>query len=208
MLGAGRPSWIEIGVGEIGDHPERLALRQRDHLLEELQIDDGAGGVVRVVDDEPLRLAGRARQRRFDLAVGIAARTGRDGNRLAAGDDHAEAVDRITGVGRQDAVPLADERQQEVGEPFLRAEGDDRLGLGIEARAVVAPVPVADRLADLGEPARRHVAVVGRALRLGVIRRSIAALGLAPSGLPRPKSKTSFPSARSRDLSSSTAAST
>ena len=156
----------QIRVREIGDHPQRFALGQRDDLLEEREIDDGAGRVVREVHDQALGLARRARERLFDLGVRVAARSGRDRHRLAAGDADAEAVNRITGVGRQHAVAGADDRQQQVGEAFLRAQRDDRFAVGVEALSVFARVPVADRLARLRHPARGHVALVARRLRL------------------------------------------
>ena len=166
---AGRRASVvdQIGVGEIGDHPERLALGQRHHLLEERRLDDGARRVVREVDDQALRLARRAREGRFDLLERIEPGARRDRDRLAAGDDHAVAVDRVAGIGRQHAVARADDGQQEVREPLLGAQRDDRLRLRIERLPVTALVPVADRLAHLGHPARRHVALVAGALRLG-----------------------------------------
>ena len=150
MLGAGSSVVHQVGVGEIGDHPQRSRACASAHdLLVERQVDDGAGRVVREVDDQALGLARRARERLLDLGVSVAARAGRDRHRLAAGDDDAEAVDRIAGIGRQHAVARADDREQQVRQALLRAERDHRLAVGIEALAVAARVPVADRLAAL-----------------------------------------------------------
>ena len=166
MLGAGFPSNSQVGVGEVGDHPDVLAVAEAHDLFVERQVDRRRGRVVREVDDQALGLARRARERGLDLLEVILAGADRDRHRLAAGDDHAEAVDRIAGVGREHAVARADQREQQVRQAFLGADGDHRLAIGIEALAVAALVPVADRAAGLGQPLRRHVALVAGAARL------------------------------------------
>ena len=55
--------------------------------------------------------------------------------------------------------------EHEVREALLRADHRDRLGVGIELDAVAALVPLADRGAQVGDAARRRVAVVARVAR-------------------------------------------
>jgi hypothetical protein len=55
--------------------------------------------------------------------------------------------------------------EHQVREAFLRADGDDRLGVRVQLDAVAAPVPVADGLSQPGNPARDRVAVRVLALR-------------------------------------------
>ena len=147
------------------------------------RVDDGAGRVVREVDDQALGLARRARQRLFDLGVSVAAGPGRDRDRLAAGDDDAVAVDRIAGVGRQHAVAGADDRQQQVGEPLLRADGDDRLAVGVEASGRSgARTSRRSPCAARASPATACSAGCRRRLRR-LDRRSTAALGARAVGV-------------------------
>jgi hypothetical protein len=75
-------------------------------------------------------------------------------------------MNRVTGIGRQHAVTGPDDRQQQVGQAFLRAQRDDSFPVGVEALSVFARVPVADRLARFRHPARGHVALVARRLHL------------------------------------------
>jgi hypothetical protein len=50
-------------------------------------------------------------------------------------------------------------------ETFLRADGDDRLGVGIELDRVAAAVPLADRLSQPRDAARDRVAMRVDSLR-------------------------------------------
>ena len=87
--------------------------------------------------------------------------------RLAARDDHPEAVNGIAGVGRQNTVTWRHQRQQQVRDPLLRADGHDRLRFGIERLPVSSLVPVTDGLAGLRQALRRHVALAARPAGLG-----------------------------------------
>ena len=64
-------------------------------------------------------------------------------------------------------VALIENCQRQMGDTLLRADRDDRLGVRIEINLVTALVPVADRQAQLVDPARDRVAMVG-AFRRGL----------------------------------------
>jgi hypothetical protein len=78
---------------------------------------------------------------------------------VAAGDHRAVDVDRIAGVGHQHRVAAAERGERKVRDPFLRADGDDRLRLRIELDAVAPLIPVADRAAQPRDAARHRIAV-------------------------------------------------
>ena len=74
-------------------------------------------------------------------------RRGRDRADRGAGDDEAELVDRIGGIGRQHDVAGRGDRLGEIGETFLRAQGDDHLAFRIERNPEAALI-----IAGLGFP--------------------------------------------------------
>ena len=156
----------QVGVRQVGDDPQLLAPGQRHDLLVEAHVGGGRRGVVREVHHQPDGGARRSGERALDLGVVVQLGTARDRNGLTARDDHAESMDRVAGIGRQDAVARADERQQQVGEPFLRADGHHRLAVWVERLSEAAAVPVADRLTRFEQSLRRHVALAARPARL------------------------------------------
>jgi hypothetical protein len=91
----------------------------------------------------------------------------RDALDLGAGDDRAEDVDGVAGIGHGDGVLAIEHGETEVGDAFLGADGDDGLGFGIEIDVVAALVPVADGLAQAGQAAGERVAM-GRGLLRGL----------------------------------------
>ena len=79
-----------------------------------------------------------------------------------AREHRREQVDRVARARHERDVAGAEQHPEQVHEPFLRAERERRLGLGIELDAVAVAVEVADRLPELRQPAARRVAVVAR----------------------------------------------
>ena len=78
---------------------------------------------------------------------------------VGAGDHRAVDVDRVARVRHQHRVAAAERGEREVRDAFLRADRDDRLGVGVELDAVAALVPVADRAAQPRDALRHRVAV-------------------------------------------------
>ena len=83
----------------------------------------------------------------------------------SSGDDGAEDVDGVAGIGHGDGVARVEHGEAEVGDALLGADGDDGLGLGVEVDVVAALVPVADGLAQAGQAAGERVAMGGGLLR-------------------------------------------
>jgi hypothetical protein len=88
-----------------------------------------------------------------------------------------------------------------VREAFLGADGDDRLGLGVDVDAVAALVPVADRAAQARDALGDRVAVGVLALR-GLHQLVDDVRGVGPSGLPIDRSMMSSPRRRAAIFSS------
>ena len=93
----------------------------------------------------------------------VLARRGGDRADRGAGDDEAEGVDGVAGVGREHDVAGRGDRLREVGETFLRAQGDDHLLVGIERDVEAALVVSRLGLAQAGNALGRRIAV-GRGL--------------------------------------------
>ena len=71
-----------------------------------------------------------------------------DADDVGSGDDGAVDVDGIAGIGDEHGVARIENREAEMGDAFLGADGDDGFGVGIEVDVVARLVPVADGLAQ------------------------------------------------------------
>ncbi len=131
---------IDLGISEIGQHQERVLLRERDEVAIEVEIGDAGGRVRRIADHDRDRLRDRMQHRALERAE--EARVRRDRHRAdgAAGHQEAEDVDRIGRIGHDDDVARRRDRLGDIGEAFLRAERGDDLGLGIELHAEAARI--------------------------------------------------------------------
>jgi hypothetical protein len=78
---------------------------------------------------------------------------------VGAGDDEAEGVDRIAGVGRQHDVARRGDRRGEAGEPFLRSHRHHHFGFGIELDPEAAAVVIGLGLAHAGDARGGGIAV-------------------------------------------------
>ena len=78
--------------------------------------------------------------------------------------DEAEGVDRIARVRHEDDVARRGDRLREIGQPLLRAEGDDDLALRIELDAEAARVIAGAGAAQPGDAARHRISVGLRVL--------------------------------------------
>ena len=104
----------------------RLVLAgEGDQPLVEGEVGDIGGRVGRIADHQHLGPRHGEAHRHVEPLEEIVAGRGRDRADRGAGDDEAEAVDRVARVGREDDVARRGDRLGEVGEAFLRAEGDD-----------------------------------------------------------------------------------
>ena len=163
--GGGCAVEIDLGIGEVGQDPDALALAEVDDRAVEIEIDDLRRRVRRVVQHQRQRLRHRvlhrALERRQEFGERRAARH-RDVAHRAAGDDEAVGMDRIARVGHQHDVARRGDRLREIGQALLRAQRDDDLALGIELDVEAALVIGRLRLAQAGDAARRRIAVGAR----------------------------------------------
>ena len=67
----------------------------------------------------------------------------------------------VGGVGHQHHVSGLHRGQNQVGQPFLGADGGDGLGLRVDIHVEAAFVPVGDGHPQLGDPPGGGIAVVG-----------------------------------------------
>jgi hypothetical protein len=96
----------QVGVGEVVDDVDAEVLAQRDQALEEGEVHALGGGVGGEVEDE--QLGARVHAREFALEGGdeggLVGVVERDALDLGAGDDRAEDVDGVAGIGDGDGV--------------------------------------------------------------------------------------------------------
>ncbi len=136
--------------------------RERDHALEEGQVDDLRGGVARKRQHHRARLRRRALDGIAQVVEKVVAPRDRHAHDRAARDHHGIAVDRVRRIRDQHAVFRREDREHQVADALLRPDGDDRLGFGIERNVVAPAVPVGDGEAELVQSARHRVPVVAR----------------------------------------------
>ncbi len=148
--GVGVVAEIDFGISEVGDHPQAVRAGEGDDLLVEGEIGDISGRVGRIADHQHLGLGHGVAHRPVEDVEEVRAGRGRDRADRGAGDDEAELVDRIGGIGREHDVAGRGDRLGEVGEPLLRAQRHDHLAVGIEldpeaAGIISRPGPCAGR---------------------------------------------------------------
>jgi hypothetical protein len=150
------------------DDPEPVLAGEVHDSLEEVAVHHPGRRVVREVEQESLGLGPREPHGLLEtgeeLAVALADHHG-DRAEVAVGDHDRVGVNRVGGVGDEHRVPRLEEREHQVGQALLRADGRDRLGLGIELDPEAVAVPGGDRDAEPADAARCRVPVVARSLR-------------------------------------------
>ncbi len=127
---------------------------------------------------------------------------------MPLGHDDAVLVDGVGRVGRDHGVARADDREQQMRQRILGADGDDGFLVRIEIHAVVGLVALDDLLAAASEC--RATSNSGDCGRCVPLRSAFSrpGRGVAPSGLPIPRSTTSSCAARNWAFISLTTANT
>ncbi len=130
-----------------------------DHLAVEIEVDHLGRRIGREIQDQRLGRRHRLFDAAFQAVEEIVIRSDGDVMDVGPGDDEAVGVDRVARVGRQHHVARRGDRLGEIGQPLLRPQGDDVLGVGIDAD-VEAPF-VIGRMgpAQTGNAARVRIAV-------------------------------------------------
>ena len=121
-------------------HDERLVLaRQRHEPLHEGEVDDARRRVVRERDDEHPRTRTGARRVCEPVVEIVVASAELDLDHAGSREDGRKEMDRKRGRGHDGRIARLHEHPHQVREAFLRADGGDRLRLGIELDS--EPVP-------------------------------------------------------------------
>ncbi len=143
---------------------DAVLARQRDDFLEERQLDTLCRRVGRKVDDEHLRLRKAHLDRMLELGEEV--HVGRELHLadVRACDHRAVDMNWIARVRHQHRVAATERGEREMCDAFLRADGDDRLRLGIELDVPATAVPLADGAAQARNAARDRVSVCVRTL--------------------------------------------
>ena len=145
-----------------------MGFGERDHALEEIELDALRGRVRREAEDDHLRLRVAAANRLLELGKKVDARRHRHRADVGTGDHRTPDVDRVARVGHQHRVAAVECRKHQVREAFLRADRDDRFVVGVDVDGVAVAVPMRDRAAQARNALRRRVAVgVGPLRRFG-----------------------------------------
>ena len=137
-------------VGEIMDHVNAFAFGEIDDGFVERHVVDGAGGgVVRIVQDQHLRLGVQVFH---DVADAVEERlvvAHFDVDDVRAGQGYAVYVDREIRIAHDGGVARAHHRQAHVREAFLRADGGDDFLLRVEGNVVHAFVELRQVAAEV-----------------------------------------------------------
>ena len=161
------PVEAQVGVGVVV-HDQHLAVPGPvDHLLHEVEVDAGGGGVVGDRDHRhpglgPAVVPGELHPVDELVAVG-------EGHLpdLGAGEQRPVDVDRVAGGGHQAGVAGLQQHPHEVAEPLLGPDGVDDLGVGVEVHPEAALVQGGDVAPQRRQaPAGRVPVIAGVAGRL------------------------------------------
>jgi hypothetical protein len=160
---AGRPVAVEgdLAVGGVVANEEVVAAGEVDGALEEVEAGGGAERVVRVVEPEDAGAVGDRRRHRFQVGQVVVGLEERQVVGLGAGEEGADVVEGVGRVGHEGRVARADQAEGDVDDALLRAEEGQHLGRGVEPHAEAALEPVGEGGAQLGQPVRAGIAVVG-----------------------------------------------
>ena len=150
----------DLGVGVVVHHHDLVLAGEVDHVLHEVEIDAGGGGVVgeRHHDDAGLgpRVVPCLGQALEEVGAGAQGHLADVG----AGQQRAVDVDGVRRRRHQGGVAGLEQGPHQVREPLLGADGVDDLGLGVELDAEAPEVEVGVGLAQLGDALAGRVAVV------------------------------------------------
>src|SRR5262245_16031951 len=160
----------QIGVRQIVDDQIAALARYRDGLLEELLLNADRRRVVREREYKELgllrtRVIEPAKRIYRGFRPTLGALADRQFDQFAARDGRGEGMDRVARVGNDYPVARLDQRHHQVREALFRADGRDRLGLGIDFDAVATRVPSRDFDAQIGNASRGRISVISRIAR-------------------------------------------
>ena len=155
----------DVRVGQIVHYPDVVAPRDIDHLLKKFQVHALGGRIRRKADHQHLGARPGIDDRLLQLGEKIHPRYQRHMAYVRTGDHETVRVNRVGRVRHQHRIARPQAGQCQVGQPLLGTDGDDGLGLRIQAHLITFLVPVADGPSQAGYALRHGIAVGVLALR-------------------------------------------
>lgn len=137
----------EVLVHLVGDDERVVTVRQLDDELERLTREDGARGIVGIVDEDDAGAVGDGGAE--IVVVGLKVRCpqrDRDVSSPAQPDERRVLV--VERLERYDFVAVVDEREYRRGECLGRTGGDKDFGVWIDAQSVEPLLVPGDRVAQ------------------------------------------------------------
>ena len=129
--------------------------------LEEVDVGQRPGGIVRVVDPEHAGLLSHVGGYRVEVGQEAVLFGQRQVIRRAAREHRADRIDRVSGIGHERHIAGVDEAECGVGDAFLCADQRHNLGRRVERDLEALCHPACDALAQIRQTLGFGVAVVG-----------------------------------------------
>ena len=156
---------IKLGISEVAQHPDLVLLRPGDEPFVEGQVHRLGRRVGRIIDHQDRRARHGEGHGAVERAEIILVRRRRHRPDGGSGDDEAEHVDRVAGVGRQHHVARRGDRGGEAGKPLLRPHGHDDFGFRVDIDAKAAAIIIGLGLAEARNPLGLGIAMGVRLAR-------------------------------------------
>ena len=156
----------DLGVGVVVHDDQLVTAGERDRPLEEVVLDDPAGGVVGVVEEHHPRAGGDVRRDGLQVGLEPQLRQEGHGDRLGARQQRPGGVDGVARIAGQGDVAGVEEGQVDVGHGLLGAQRGDDLRGGVEGDAEARRVEAGHGLAEGRPPPVGRVLVGVRAADL------------------------------------------
>ena len=161
---AGRLITVEskIGVRQVVHDDQFVLPRESNDPLEEIQLDNFRGGIMRKTDNEQLGLRPALSDRRFETAQKRLTGGERNTTQITAGQNDGILMNRIGWTRTKNHVAGVHDRPCEMRYPFFRADGDDRLRIRIDVYLIAPLVPIRNGNPEPIDPSRNGITMVLR----------------------------------------------
>ena len=133
------------------DHVEIILFRKRHNFLKKPQVHHGGRRVMGKAEDQDLRPRQGLAEGGEHIFKEVAIPPQRESAHLTAGNDDAVGMNGIARSRREDDIARSHHRQRKVRQALLRSHRDDGFRLRIQIHAIIALIPRANRMAELGD---------------------------------------------------------
>ncbi len=130
------------------DHQHVVLFCQRNHPLEKVEFHTLCGGIGREAKDHHFWLGVALTNGAFQLIEEVDTCHQRHRAYLRSGNHRTVDMNRIARVRYQHGITMIQRRQHQVRQSLFGADGDNRLGFGIDLHLVTIGVPARDRPAQ------------------------------------------------------------